>query len=63
MGANTGTYSAAVAEENAIQPGSLLVFTADDPRAGELIQIGGYATTHVVKDVTDSPAAAILVRK
>ena len=59
----TRYYSASAAEGDAIQPGSLLVFTADDPRAGELVQIGGYTTTHVVKDVTDSAAAAILVRK
>jgi hypothetical protein len=50
-------------ESSVIEPGSLLVFTANDPRRVDLTQTGEYAPVHVVTDVTGSPAAEILVRK
>lgn len=59
----TRYFSPSAIDNGAMEPGSLLVFTAADPRGDALVQTGAYQPAHVVRDVTDSPAAAILVRK
>jgi hypothetical protein len=59
----TRYFSTSAEEDDVIRPGSLLVLTAHDPRGDALVQTGRYATVHTVKDVTDSPAANILVRQ
>jgi hypothetical protein len=59
----TRYFSTSAVDGDLVQPGSLLVLTANDPRAEELVQSGRYAPLHIVKDVTDSPAANILLRK
>jgi hypothetical protein len=45
-----------------IPRGSVLVMTAGDPRLDDVIRRGPCTVVQVIKDVTDSPSAAILVR-
>lgn len=58
----TKYFSIAAFEPRDIASGSLLVLTANNPHLGELIGPDRCTVVHVVKDVTDTPAASILRR-
>jgi 4-amino-4-deoxy-L-arabinose transferase-like glycosyltransferase len=47
----------------AIPPGSLLVFSARDPRLDQITSMADYSLVHVVRGLDDAPAAAVLRRR
>ena len=58
----TKYFAVATFNPNDIPSGSLLVLDVNNPRLSDLLGPDRCSIVHVVKDVTDAPAAAILLR-
>jgi len=58
----TNYFSIAAFDSNGVPPGSLLVLSPNHPHLGELVGPDRCTVIHLVRDVTDTPSAAILRR-